>query len=217
MTRRIASEAGLPRREEGARIFVRLIDLFHRLREQAGGVHARIFLARILLAPIPLYFAGAIRTRVLRMLGLRIGGSTDFAGMPTITGHGDIYARLTIGEECWINIRLVLNVGNRVTIGDRVSIGHEVMILTDSHEMGPERQRAADLISMPIVIGSGVWIGARAIILPGVTVGDSAVVAAGAVVTNDVPPNVLVGGVPARVIRELALDEPRPVAMFVER
>lgn len=171
----------------------------------------------MLLAPIPLYFAGAWRTRLLRIFGLRIGGSTDFAGMPTITGHGDIYARLTVGEECWINIGLVLNLGNRVTIGDRVSIGHEVMILTESHEVGPERQRASRLISMPIVIGSGVWIGARAIILPGVTIGESAIVAAGAVVARDVPPNVLVGGVPARVLRELPLDEPRPVAAFVGR
>ncbi len=180
-------------------------------------MHARIFLARVLLAPVPAYFAGAWRTRLLRFLGLRIGGSTDFAGMPTITGHGGIYARLTIGEECWINIGLVLNLGNRVTIGDRVSIGHEVMLLTESHEMGPERQRAARLISMPIVIGSGVWIGARAIILPGVTIGDGSVIAAGAVVAQDVPPNVLVGGVPARVVRELPLDEPRPVAALFAR
>ncbi len=194
-----------------------MIDLFYRLREQAGNVHARIVLARVLMAPLPLYFAGALRTRLLRMLGLRIGRSTDFVGMPTITGHGDIYSRLTIGEECWINIRLVLNLGDTVTIGDRVSIGHEVMLLTDSHAMGGERQRASDLISMPIVIGDGVWIGARAIVLPGVTIGNSSVVAAGAVVASDVPANVLVGGVPARVIRELALDEPRQVINFAAR
>jgi maltose O-acetyltransferase len=184
---------------------------------QLGEIQPRVLVARVLLGPIPYYMFGHIRTRVLRALGFRIGRGTDFAGVPTMTGYGDIHARLTVGEECWFNIRLTLNLGNRITIGDRVAIGHEVMLLTESHELGPEERRAANLISMPIVIGSGVWIGARAIILPGVTIGDSSVIAAGAVVSKDVPANVLAGGVPARVLRDLPLDEPRSVAAFASR
>ena len=184
---------------------------------QLGEIQFRVLLARVLLAPIPFYMLGVVRTRVLRAIGFDVGRGTDFAGMPTMTGYGDIYSRLVVGAECWFNIRLTLNLGNRITIGDRVSIGHEVMMLTESHELGPEERRAARLISMPIVIGSGVWIGARAIILPGVTIGDGSVIAAGAVVAQDVPPNVLVGGVPARVVRELPLHEPRPVAALFAR
>ena len=65
-----------------------------------------------------------------------------------------------------------------------------------------------ETIPAPIVIGENVWIGANATVTPGVTIGDSAVVAAGAIVTKDVPPNVIVGGVPAKIIREIKMEEP---------
>jgi maltose O-acetyltransferase len=69
-------------------------------------------------------------------------------------------------------------------------------------------RRAGDLKAEPVTIGDGAWIGARATILPGVTIGGGAVVAAGSVVTRDLPANVLAGGVPARVIRELTVEAP---------
>jgi maltose O-acetyltransferase len=84
-----------------------------------------------------------------------------------------------------------------------VNLGHAVTLLTIDHEIGNAYKRCGLSHSGPIVIGNGVWIASNAVILPGVTVGDGAVVAAGAVVTKDVAPNTLVGGVPARAIREL--------------
>jgi acetyltransferase-like isoleucine patch superfamily enzyme len=77
------------------------------------------------------------------------------------------------------------------------------MILTSSHELGPTMQRAGPLFRRPVRIGQGAWVGARSVVLPGVSIGDGAVVAAGSMVTKDVPPNVLVGGVPASVRRSL--------------
>jgi maltose O-acetyltransferase len=77
------------------------------------------------------------------------------------------------------------------------------MILTRRHHLGSPARRYAKLEALPVTIGAGVWVGARAMILPGVTIGDGAVIAAGAVVTKDVPANTVVAGVPATVVREL--------------
>jgi acetyltransferase-like isoleucine patch superfamily enzyme len=86
-----------------------------------------------------------------------------------------------------------------IKIGNDVRLSKGVMIRdSDNHDMA----RPGYMQSMPVVISDHVWIGLRAIILKGVTIGEGAVVAAGAVVTRDVPPRTLVGGVPARVIRE---------------
>ena len=73
--------------------------------------------------------------------------------------------------------------------------------MTNTHKLGTAEQRATDLIAHPIAIGDGAWLGARCTVLPGVTVGAGAVVAAGSVVTKDVPPNALAAGVPAVVKR----------------
>ncbi len=173
------------------------------LHEEFGQIHGRLLLARLILAPFPDYAANRLRSSVLRSSGFTIGRGTVIWGLPTITGQGDVYHRLTIGNDCWINIRLLLNLGAAITIGDRAAIGHEVMVLTESHELGTPDRRAGAVRAQPVVIGSGVWIGARTTVLPGVTLGDGAVIAAGSVVTKDVPPNVLAGGVPAKVIREL--------------
>jgi maltose O-acetyltransferase len=81
------------------------------------------------------------------------------------------------------------------------------MILTNSHRIAASGRRAGALDARPVTIEAGAWLSTRCTILPGVTVGRGAVVAAGAVVTTAVPANVLVGGVPAQIIRELAPDE----------
>lgn len=177
------------------------------LGKQMENFHARFFLVRLLFSPVPNYLASALRARALGAIGCRVGRGTQFWGMPTLTGQGAIYGRLTVGSGCWINIGLLLNLGSSITIGDKVAIGHDVMLLTDSHELGPEERRAAQMTSEPVTIGNGVWIGTRSVILPGVTIGAGSIVAAGSVVTKNVPPNVLVGGVPAKLIRQLELDE----------
>jgi acetyltransferase-like isoleucine patch superfamily enzyme len=102
-----------------------------------------------------------------------------------------------------LNTPLHLNASAPITIGNRVGIGHHVVIITDSHRLGDASQRLGERLGRPVSIEDGVWIAARVTVLPGVTIGRGSVVAAGAVVTRDVPPNCLVAGVPARVLREL--------------
>jgi maltose O-acetyltransferase len=172
-------------------------------REETASLHPRLQLARLLLGLLPPYTGARVRPAVLRAAGFAIGRGTIMMGLPAFTGSGPISTRLRVGEAVWFNIGVLINLGADVQIGDRAALGHEVMILTDSHALGPASRRAGELYARPVGIGAGAWIGARAILLPGVTIGDGAVVAAGAVVTHDVPPNVLVSGVPARVTKEL--------------
>ena len=85
-----------------------------------------------------------------------------------------------------------------IYIDDGALIGHGVVLATLNHDLDPEKRQ--QLHPAPIRIGKRVWIGANATVLPGVTIGDNAVVAAGAVVTKDVPADTIVGGVPAKQI-----------------
>ncbi|MEL7267034.1 MAG: acyltransferase [Planctomycetota bacterium] len=106
--------------------------------------------------------------------------------------------RLTIGDRNVINFGTTIDARTYdVEFGDDVSIGPEATVLTLGHD--PQSTSFAT-DGGPVKIGNHVWIGYRAIIMPGVTVGDGAVVAAGAVVTKDVEPNTIVGGVPAKPI-----------------
>ena len=93
-----------------------------------------------------------------------------------------------------------------VTIGDYVMIGPNTLITTVNHPLSPAGRRRHLGQAKPVVIGRDVWIGGNCTILPGVTIGNNAVIAAGAVVTRDVPDNCVVGGVPARKIRDISDD-----------
>ena len=88
-----------------------------------------------------------------------------------------------------------------ITLEDNVLIGPKVNLITTNHPLNPVERRAT--ISHPIIIKRNAWIGAAATILPGVTIGEYSVVAAGAVVSKDVPPNTIVGGVPAKIIKSI--------------
>lgn len=92
------------------------------------------------------------------------------------------------------------------TAGNDVMIGPHTLITTVNHPLSPKGRREALGQGKPVVIGNDVWIGGNVTILPGVTIGNNVVIAAGAVVTKDVPDNSLVGGVPARIIREIEND-----------
>lgn len=112
-------------------------------------------------------------------------------------------ARLEIGERSLVNFGTQLVALSRVTIGPRCLIGSHCMI-TDSafHDVDPDR-RLEPPTAQPVTIGENVWLGARVIVLPGVTIGDDSVIGAGSVVTGDIPARTLAAGVPARVIRSL--------------
>lgn len=107
-----------------------------------------------------------------------------------------------IGKNVFINAGCHFQDQGGVTIGDGTLIGSYVVLATINHGMKPEDR--SDSLPAPISIGKGVWIGSHATILPGVTIGDNAIIAAGAVVTKDVRAGAIVGGVPAREIRKQA-------------
>ena len=106
-----------------------------------------------------------------------------------------------MGKQVFINCGCHFQDQGGVYIGDGALIGSQVVLATINHGMSPDQR--SDNLPAPIHIGKRAWIGSHATILPGVTIGDGAIVAAGAVVTKDVPVNTVVGGVPAKVIREL--------------
>lgn len=108
---------------------------------------------------------------------------------------------IAIGKNVFINSGCRFQDQGGITIEDGVLIGHNVVLATLNHNMLPEKRR--NLIPGAIHIGKGVWIGSNATILPGVSIGDGAIVAAGAVVTKDVEANTVVGGNPARFIRKI--------------
>ncbi len=116
--------------------------------------------------------------------------------------HTDGGRRLRIGRNVFINHGCTAMDLGGIEIGDDVMIGPNVHLISSGHPVDPATRRS-QITTAPVKIGRGVWIAAGAMVLQGVTVGDDAVVAAGTVVTRDVPPRTLVAGVPARVIREL--------------
>lgn len=125
----------------------------------------------------------------------------------TIHAGSEAFQFSCAGTQRAVELQSRLNTGvtmqdqGGIYIGDDVLIGHHAMFATLNHDENPERR--GDLHPSPIHIGNRVWIGANATILPGVTIGDGAIVAAGAVVTRDVPPMTIAGGVPAKRIKEI--------------
>ena len=112
-------------------------------------------------------------------------------------------ADVTIGEESWINHRCYFDTRAHVEIGRSCDVGMEVMFCTSTHDVGPALKRAGRYRTAPITVGDGSWIGSRAVVLPGVTIGEGCIVGAGAVVNRDCEPHGMYAGVPARRVREL--------------
>lgn len=115
--------------------------------------------------------------------------------------YTDFGKNIHIGRNVFINSCCQFQDQGGIYIDDGALIGHSVVIATLNHHMEPEQRQ--NLHHAPVHIGKRVWIGAHATILPGVTIGDNAVIAAGAVVTKDVAEDTVVGGVPARVIKSI--------------
>ena len=111
-----------------------------------------------------------------------------------------------IGSDFTGNHNLTILDIREVHIGNHVMIGPHTLITTVGHPLSPRGRREYHAIAKPVRIGDDVWIGGNVTILPGVTIGNNVVVAAGAVVTEDVPDNTLVGGVPAKVLKTIEND-----------
>lgn len=111
-----------------------------------------------------------------------------------------------VGENFLVNYNVTILDIAPVKIGDYVMIGPNTLITTVNHPLSPRKRRQHIGQAKPVTIGRDVWIGGNCTILPGVTIGNNVVIAAGAVVTKDIPDNCVAGGIPAKVIRELQDD-----------
>lgn len=138
-----------------------------------------------------------IRDRISEIIGTKLDNSTTIF-VPFYTNFGK---HTSIGKNVFINHDCsFLDLGG-ITIEDDVLIGPKVSLITENHPIDPSQRKSLDLQS--IRIKRNAWIGAASTILPGVTVGENAIVAAGSVVTKDVPDNVVVAGVPAKMIKKI--------------
>lgn len=139
-----------------------------------------------------------VRCRLLALILPTCGDGNEIDGQVYIGDGSDV----EVGSRCQINRGCRLN---RVTIGDNVMIGPDVIVLGKLHRtdrLDVPMVQQGDYTKAPTILRPDVWIGARAIIMPGVVVGAGSIVGAGAVVTRDVPPQTVVGGVPARQISQ---------------
>jgi len=155
------------------------------------------------LPDIPGVHFGYMRGYLCQHIIKKCGKSLNVERMAYFgTGKG-----LNIGDNSNMGIGSYLSNTNgdgELTIGNNVIMGPDVLIKTENHNYSDTRRliREQGFCSEPVIIGDDVWIGTRAIILPGVEIGEGSVIAAGAVVTKDVPPYTVVGGVPARIIKK---------------
>lgn len=132
-----------------------------------------------------------------RLTGKKVDGS--FRMFPPF--YTDFGKNITIGKDVFINSGCHFQDQGGITIGDGTLIGHNVVLATINHDLAPEKHRKNHYA--PITVGSHVWIGSNATVLPGVTIGAWSVVAAGAVVTHDIPERTVVVGIPAKTMKKI--------------
>jgi acetyltransferase-like isoleucine patch superfamily enzyme len=175
--------------------------IIHSKTSDSAAMSANVKRAMAITARLNhLTFNDADKIRVLfsELIGKEVDASFLLIP-PFYTAGGD---EIRVGHHVFVNQNCTFYDLGGLDISDDVMIGPNVSIITAGHPLEPSQRRAAT-VGKPIVIERGVWIAAGAIIIGGVTVGQHSVVAAGSVVTKDVPANTLVGGNPARVIRSI--------------
>ena len=153
-----------------------------------------IYLVNHLFAGTP-YFEK--KRKLLNAIGHEIGEGTKIVGPIYCSGT------MKIGRDCWIGRNFTVNGNGFLTIGDRCDIAPDVSVLSGGHDIGNSERRAGEGRVYSISVGDGVWIGARATLGKNIVVGSGSVIAACACVMDSVKENTLVGGVPAKIIKEL--------------
>ena len=170
------------------------------LEDAAAVVRARYYFreAQALGPRVRLWGVPAVENQGQLLIGDRVRLASGISTLQISVGpHGT----LRIGDRVLINHGCSIGATKLVSIGDRCNIGSQCILIDNAfHEIDPER-RDQQPDSAPVILEDNVWLAARVIVLPGVTIGKNTVVGAGSVVTRDLPPDVLAAGVPARVLR----------------
>lgn len=165
-----------------------------------------------------IYSSARIINNMAGSSAIGIGAYTHVRGELLTFSHG---GKISLGTYCYVGEHSHIWSAEHIEIGDRVLIAHNVNIFDSlTHPISAKKRhqqfieiissghpKPIDLESAPIQIGNDVWIGCMSVILKGITVGEGAIVGAGSVVTKNVPPYTIVAGNPAKVIREIPLDE----------
>jgi maltose O-acetyltransferase len=146
------------------------------------------------------YERSAERAAALAELLAAVGEDT-FIRPPFFCDYGD---GIRIGARTFVNFNCTMLDGAPITVGDECAIASGVQLVTATHPIDPVARRAAWEQALAVTIGAGVWLGAGALVCPGVSIGENTVVGAGSVVTRDLPAGVVAHGNPARVAREIS-------------
>lgn len=152
-----------------------------------------------------LFFFPPFRKFFLLLLGSRVGSGSIIMDVKFFNWHHFGPKGLVIGKECFIGDDALIDLYDKVTLEDQVSLAQRVTVLTHLNVGYKDHplQRFFRKMSKPVIFKKGSVVGAMVTILPGVTIGEESFVAAGSVVTKDVPPRTLVAGVPAKIIRKI--------------
>ncbi len=145
------------------------------------------------------------RSKLLRALGVSVGAGSHIKTPFFLDNRKPkaVSEFLSLGDDVFIGSHCIMDCKERIEVADRVTLAYGVTLVTHLNMGSSLARRGFSCHALPICLQEDVFVGTNAVVLAGVTVGRGSVIAAGAVVTRDVPPESLVGGVPARVIREL--------------
>ena len=153
------------------------------------------------LFSLPRYrFLGLLKAAFLKLNGAKIGDRCTFYPRVWIAPGRN----LVLGDDVDLALDVIITTSGGVEIGDRTLIGYRAQIISANHRIPAGRGNifGSGHDKAKVTIGKDVWIGGNSMILPGVTIGDGAIVAGGSVVSKDVPPYTIVGGIPAKIIKE---------------
>ncbi len=173
--------------------------------ELGWGRAIRFGLTTVAMVPYRVALFPPLRAAWLRLLGARVGSRTILHDVRFFNLYRRGLPGLSIGDECFVGDECLIDLADSVVLGRQVTLAERVLILTHMNVGYADHplQRHFPAMAAPVVIESGSFVGAAVTILAGVRIREGSFVAAGSVVTADVPPGTLVAGVPARMVRAI--------------